>query len=191
MSTAPYLPRVDSLADKVCRYFVRVPDDEMLSREVASKYGTTASNVGHQLAKAVEAGYLLVDGSVYSAGPNLGKFTKALETHEQPRGGVADLPLVPGTPDAQVRRRGPHKPAFHIDVGTITIDQDVPIQQGGGRTGVNWPSLFDRMEVGHSFALPAEGASSVSKAITEYQRATGRELAKRKTDQGFRVWRTK
>lgn len=106
MSTTPYIPRLDSVPDKVCRYFIRLPDEELLTREVASKFGITVSNVSLQLAKAVAAGYLQVDGSVYSAGANLALFKQALESHQQPTGDE--------TPDDQSSQETPRaSTGFH------------------------------------------------------------------------------
>lgn len=189
MSTAPYIPRTDSLADKVCRYFMRLPAEELLSREIAANYGTTASNVGHQLTSAVEAGYLQVDGSVYCAGKKLHMLAKA---HEQLReADVVDLSKASGgaaTPPVR-KPRTVNRP-FKFDLSTVKVEAGVHMPPNH-RTGMDWTSLLNRLVVGDSFGLPADGRASVSKAITLYKRSTGKEMSVRKVENGLRVWRTK
>ena len=77
--SAPYIPRTGTLPDKVCSYFMRLPDEELLTREIAANYGALPGNVALQLKLAVEAGYLALDGSVYSAGPKLDELVSHLK----------------------------------------------------------------------------------------------------------------
>lgn len=193
MSTAPYIPRTDSLADKVCRYFMRLPAEELLSREIAANYGTTPSNVGHQLTSAVEAGYLQVDGSVYCAGKKLHLLAKA---HEQLRESGAVVTgdaakTVHGVAQPPLRKpRTVNKP-FKFDLSSVKVEPGVPMPPNH-RTGLDWTALLNRLAVGDSFALPADGRASVSKAITTYKRLMpGKEMSVRKVEDGLRVWRVK
>lgn len=189
MSTSPYIPRTDSLADKVCRYFMRLPAEELLSREIAANYGTTASNVGHQLASAVEAEYLQVDGSVYCAGKKLHLLAKA---HEQLReADTVDLPkTTQAAAQAAVRKPRTVGKRFNFDLSTVKVEPGVPMPPNH-RTGMDWSALLNRLAVGDSFALPADARSSVSKAITLYKASTGKDMSLRKVEDGLRVWRVK
>ena len=179
MTVTTYMPRADSLADKVCQFFMRLPDEELLTREVAEKWGLETKNVGNNLARAVEAEYLALDGTVYSAGPGIALFKAAL-AHQQPAGEAA-----PGeaSPPPTKKRNGP----FWIDPKTVQIDKGVPM--AGRSAAMDWTPLLDALEVGDSFLLPPAAKSAISAAMKAYKDATGKTLAKRTVDGGVRVWR--
>lgn len=73
MTEEPYIPRPDSLAGRVVVYFARLPDEELSHTDIALKWHADAKNVPVQLKLAVDAGLLARDGSVYSAGPEIGR----------------------------------------------------------------------------------------------------------------------
>lgn len=101
--SAPYIPRTGTLPEKVCSYFMRLPEEELLTREIAANYGALPGNVALQLKLAVEAGYLTLDGSVYSAGPKLGELVQHIKAlgDSRPVDGDAPLDLAgQGTPRA-------------------------------------------------------------------------------------------
>lgn len=180
-----YIPRADSLADKVCRFLLRLPDEELLTREISAKFGAESKNVGNNLVRAVEAGYLTQDGSVYSAGPRISKFAAALSSQPQPEG--EDSPVAasatPTAPPPAKKRNGP----FWIDPKTVQIDKGVPM--GGRSTAIDWSPLLDALQVGDSFLLPAAAKSAISTAMKAYKDATKKVLASRKVEDGIRVWR--
>jgi len=131
MTVTTYMPRADSLADKVCQFFMRLPDEELLTREVAEKWGLETKNVGNNLARAVEAEYLALDGTVYSAGPCIALFKAALA--HQPKSAGGDLEEAPeprrhATTPRVDKRNGP----FWVDIKTVPIDTDVPMPARGG-----------------------------------------------------------
>ncbi|UCU92663.1 hypothetical protein [Hydrogenophaga taeniospiralis] len=205
-----YIPRADSLPDKVCRYFVRLPNEELLSRQVAANYDVSVSNVGVNLKLAVEAGYLTVDGSVYSAGPNLNKFEAAIQSgakaatssgfhrwlerngessaegRAQRRGNSDAGTPPPAQGDATPRRLSK---AFRLDLSSIAIEKDVPLP-AGKVPAMDWPALLGRLEVGDSFLLPSEARSAIGSAATKFKKATSRVLSIRVVPEGVRVWRT-
>jgi len=187
MTVTTYMPRADSLADKVCQFFMRLPDEELLTREVAEKWGLETKNVGNNLARAVEAEYLALDGTVYSAGPCIALFKAALA--HQPKSAGGDLEEAPeprrhATTPRVDKRNGP----FWVDIKTVPIARMCPCPRGGGRA-LDWTPLFDGLQVGYSFALPAAAKSAIGTAIKAYKDATGKVLACRKVNGGIRVWR--
>lgn len=217
MSTTTYMPRADSLADKVCRFFMRLPDEELMSREIAEKWGLETKNVGNHLARAVEAEYLAMDGTIYSAGPGIALFKAALAHQLPPAEGAPIEEVGDGEPrptgfHGWLERRGepsaegrparrataPAAPAtppptkkrngpFWIDPKTVQIDKGVPM--AGRSAAMDWTPLLDAMEVGDSFLLPPAAKSAISAAMKAYKDTTGKALAKRTVDGGVRVWR--
>lgn len=205
-----YIPRADSLAHKVCAYFTRLPDEELLSREIAANFQVPPENIAAQLGNAVDAGYLTRDGSVYSAGPNIKGFEAALLAGERPaasggfhrwlerkgeKSAEGRAPKAPrkdtGTPPpapGEMPRRRPSA-AFRMDLSTVSIDKGIPIPAGKTAT-VDWPGLLSRMDVGDSILLPPEARSAIGSAATKFKRSTGRVLSIRTVADGVRVWRT-
>lgn len=72
-----YLPRADSLPHRVCSYFARLPDEELSNKDIALKWQCDPKNILMQLKQAVDAGLLVRDGMVYSAGPHIGRMSDA------------------------------------------------------------------------------------------------------------------
>jgi hypothetical protein len=189
---APYIPRTDSLPDQVCRYFVRLPDEEMLSREISANHNVAVSNVGSNLKLAVEAGYLTLDGSVYSAGPNLRQFAAQLEQGNGVAESRAPWPAKggAGTPPPAKDGSSPRRAskAFTFDLSTIEIQKGVPLP-AGRQPALDWPLFLGKLEVGDSYMLPAEARSALGSAVTKFKKATGRVLSVRVMADGCGVWR--
>lgn len=205
-----YVPKPESLAHKVCSYFVRLPDEELLSREIAANFNVSPDNIAAQLSLAVEAAYLTRDGSVYSAGSDLKTFEAALLSGDKPaassgfhrwlerkgetsaegrpsRAPKADAGTPPPAP-RETPRKSPGA-AFRMDLSAITIDKGIPMP--AGKTAVvDWPALLNRMDVGDSILLPAEARSAIGSAATKFKKSTGRVLSIRTVADGVRVWRT-
>lgn len=184
--SATYIPRADSLADKVCRYFMRLPDEELLTREIAANFDVEVKNVANNLRLAVEASYLTVDGTVYSAGKNIAGFIQALSNGVQQAGdSVAGTP--PPAPSERPRK-SPSK-AFRMDISVVAIDKGIPMP-AGKTPSMDWTPLLDKLGVGDSFLLPLEARSAIGSAATKFKQSTGRVLSIRSVPDGVRVWRT-
>lgn len=167
MNAATYAPQEDTLAHRVCAYFKRLPDEELSVSDISTKWSTDSKNVGVKLERCVEAGLLAKDGRVYSAGPDIGSF---------------DISVRPAFPASDRSR----KPAarFSIDLNKVKIIKDVPMAEVVKPKNIDWPAKFDELEVGHWFALPAEGRSSVSKAAQLYKSSTGKAISIRAMEDG-------
>ena len=87
-------------------------------------------------------------------------------------------------PPASKARSAP----FWVDVSTVKIDKGVPLV-GARRATIDWPLLFDKLEIGDSFLLPEAARSAIGTAMKRYKDSTGKALAARKVDGGIRVWR--
>ena len=186
MTTTNYMPRAESLADKVCRFFMRLPDEELMSREIAEKWGIETKNVGSNLMCAVAAEYLAVDGTIYSAGSCIALFKAGLAHQPAAAGGETVAELLPGDSAAarpMKKRNGP----FWIDPKTVLIEPNVPMP--GRRTAIDWSPLLDVLTVGDSFLLPPAAKSAINAAMKAYKDATGKVLASRRVQDGIRVWR--
>jgi hypothetical protein len=72
MSTT-YTPREETLPARVVAYFRRLPDEELSALDIAIKWQADPKNVSTQLAMAVAADLLRKSGTVYSAGPAIGR----------------------------------------------------------------------------------------------------------------------
>lgn len=153
MSTA-YIPRADSLADKVCRYFMRLPDEELLTREIAANFEAEVKNVGNNLRLAVEAGYLTVDGTVYSAGRDIGRFIQAINKGEQQAADGAA-----GTPPPGARRTVPQEPVQGLPDGPFCCRHRQGDSDADGQGAIHGLDAAVR-QAGRGRFLPATGRSA-------------------------------
>ena len=68
---AHYAPQTNSLPDRVCQYFKRMPDEELLTRDIAAKFNANYPSIQTNLKNAVQSGLLEKDGPIYRAGANI------------------------------------------------------------------------------------------------------------------------
>lgn len=154
MSTL-YTPHIDSLAGRVVAYFRRLPDEELSTADIALKWNPDQKNVPVQLAKAVEAGLLVRDGLVFSAGPNIGRIelTPAVLSS-------ANLPSM-------------KKPrvAPPLDIEAIEFE-DTPEMAKAAVVRVHdrWVAKLKAMPAGKSFAVDSVHGAALRTAVTDLRK---------------------
>lgn len=170
---ASYQPHQNSLSARVINYFRRLTDEELSSRDIAQKYDVDAAGVPSALKAAVAADILKRDGSIYSAGPNIGSLTTDSCT-------------------AQVNYARPAQTSrIAFDAATVVIEENVPfvLAARGGRD--KWGPLLDRLTcVGQSFCLPIDLRGAIGAAVAKKHKkgATRFKRATISTTE-IRVWR--
>lgn len=172
-----YTPRADSLAERVCNYFSRLPDEELSTSDIAIKFDAQRHSVAAQLETAVTHGYLIREGMAFRAGPKL-----------PPPGTPAAVggSIFPATRNGH---GGPRTP-FECDWASIKVEKDVPLQPRGERHQKVF-ELFDKLEVNDSFVVPIAGKHTIASAMTAYRKKTNKTLKRRVIDgDQVRVWRT-
>lgn len=183
MSSETYTPRQGSVVSKVIEFLTANPDEQLDADLISAKCDCDRRNVHTLLGPAVQAGLLHRAEDIPSA-----ELVYTLGAGTQAKRKPSGQPMqVSAPPPARSKK---HVAAFRIDVGNVQIDKDVPLPSRSG-VAIDWASLFDRLEVGHSFPLPIEGRSAVTTAMKAYKDATGKTMACRTVDGGIRVWRTK
>lgn len=205
MSADTYIPRDGSVAMKVIAFLAGAPDEQLDADLISAKYDCGRNSVRTLLGPSVQAGYLdrtedLSSGElVYSLGKvalptsAAGGFKGWLERKGQQsaEGRPARAPKPDaGTPPPAPAGKPARAPAapFSVDLSTVAIESGIPLPAGKAPT-IDWPSLFDRLQLGDSFQLPAEARSAVGSAATKYRKATGKALSLRRLASGIRVWR--
>lgn len=198
MSKPAYIPRPGSLPYQVTEFLVRNPDEELTIHDIAAKFGCPHLSVHTKLAQAVERGLLRRAPNsdleqAYTKGPQAAasmlqatpSATRPAAQHTEDAAALAVSPFATVGSQRQALRR---RKCFVLDVNRIHIEQGVPLP-GRAAAPELWRSVFERMQPGDSFALPALARNAVSRAATAYKRATGVALAIRQTGEGLRVWR--
>jgi hypothetical protein len=178
MSKELYVPRAETLADRVCQYFRRLPDEELSVKDIAVKWQADPKNVSNQLILAVAAELLKVDGSVYSAGPEIGRLASAPSTNN---------PF--GAPGRASPKRAPV-----IDIEAIEFEDDVPLtvgKNGGEKVKDVWARKLLTMKPGQSFRISKEHRHSLQSAITALRKSGHTHFATRTVNaELMRVWCT-
>ncbi len=152
--TTPYTPQAGSLADRVCTWFRLNREEELRTGDLARKFDVPSCSVSACLESPRTAGMLALrkddDGfRVWAAGPNLDAVAAPA---------VAQAPQ----PARKSRRVAPPRPAAMPEPDAVTIDTAVPMPPAPGNLGARWGTLFARMDVGHSFVVPAGRSRTVS-----------------------------
>ena len=68
---SPYAPQENSLPDRVCQFFKRVPDEELSTCDIAAKFNARYQSIQTKLLRAVQSGLLKKEGPIYRAGENI------------------------------------------------------------------------------------------------------------------------
>lgn len=181
-ASVDYAPREGSVAWRVIEFLTTNPDESLSAEEVSIKFGCGRTSVHSSLGPAAATGALKRAKDL--------KGGKLVYTLGNGVPGIAAVPArhpVAGAAAIDHALAGKKKPRrFWCDVSSIVIDKDVPMPSS---YGMDWFSVFDRMQPGDSFALPMQAKASVSNASTSYKKAKGIRLVIRKADGGLRVWR--
>jgi hypothetical protein len=174
-----YRPESGSLADRVCCFFIKHPEEELSSNDIARKFDVPAKNVTASLTACVTHELLQrakdASGiSVWVAGPNLAKTTPApvFPYIAKTRSSVAGLPK--------------------LDVKKLQVRFDVPVPEKRQKGRTRYDELFDLLDKpGTSVLLERSYAASVLKAAQQYSKRTNRDFKVRVVnDEQCGVWRT-
>lgn len=180
-----YEPREDTLPYRVLQYFRRLPDEELSARDIGLKFNTEPGNVHIQLKTAVDHDMLARDGSIYKAGPSIGKLLTP--TMLSP---TANAPS-PARPK-RASYTTPISAADLPDLATIPLEESVPLTGGGpGRNKVDWEQLLARMKPGQSCVLPSKALYTLRSSITARHKAgQGKFTLRNLPNDELRLWRT-
>lgn len=148
-----YLPRADSLPHRVCSYFARLPDEELSNKDIALKWQCDPKNILVQLKQAVDAGLLVRDGMVYSAGPHIGRMNDAP---------VISTPFVGLKPAGQRRAVPPP-----IDIESIEFQTGLPTVISAHE---RWVAKLQTMQTDQWFEVPMAHANTLRAAATVLRR---------------------
>lgn len=185
-----YTPREGSVPWKVIEFLTTHPDERLSADDVSCKFDVPRGYVHSLLGRAVATGALartedLADGELlYRLGSG----------HPQvaPKPGRHPTLTIGASADSAADAAPAPRKSFWVDVATVEIRSDVPVpEKTTARRQVDWPALLGRMAVGDSFALPAAGAASLRKAMTDAHKTTeGVKFMARLIDaDSVRCWR--
>lgn len=176
-------PQPGSLVFKVIQFLTTNPDEVLDAEAISAKFDSPMAHVHTMLGPAVKAGVLVRKENLESGELEylLGKPTADVEAapgrHPVIRHGKASA--LPTTPRA--------KP---LDLGAIVFQSDVPAPTSNNSAARQWPSVFERMSSGDSFAVPVAYRAGLAKAMTDFHKAKKGQLTMRKTGEAeVRVWR--
>lgn len=158
VSTDQYLPRVDSLPHRVCSYFARLTDEELSHQDIALKWQCDQKNIPVQLKQAVDAGLLKRDGTVYSAGPNIGRMGESAPM---------STPFVGLKPPG--KRRAVPPP---IDIESIEFQTGLPTVLSAHE---RWVTKLQTMKADQWFDVPMEHANAL-RAAAKTVRKSGKRV---------------
>lgn len=160
MAEKPYMPHADTLAYRVCVFFRRFDDEELTAADIAQKWGSEKGYVWNKLAMSVNAGLLSRDGSVYKAGPNIGRI---------------DLtPQAVQTMDKPAPRLAPSAPSVNVDA--VSFEEGVTLPTQRPTAVVQWAEKMRQMKIGQSFKQPVEQAYCLRTAATILNKEGGRRM---------------
>jgi hypothetical protein len=173
--STPYKPLPGTLAERVCQFFLRHPEEELSTRDIAQKFDVPVGSVRNGLEACLTHKLLKFSGSNFLSGEA--------------------LRAPPPTAAAAPPRRAPRQRLPHLDPASITVRDDVPVPvatRGPGGETKYGPSLDRLVKVGQSFLLPIEYRPAIAKAIKDHGKRTGRTFSIRTVDpQHVGVWRVK
>ena len=195
-----YTPQIDSIPYKVITYFKRFPDEELSSRDIGLKYSCDVKNVLNILKAATDTGFLKRDGSVYSAGPNIGDLTINLKPSQpgqaQQTAAASKQPNDPISVSpwgASASQSSARKSYVNINFDALQVENDIPVSLVSGKSARNkWQPLFDKLTAaGQSVALPIEVRGAVNSEISKRNKAGPNKYVKAMiSPTQFRIWRT-
>ena len=211
-TSKPVTLKFDSLAFKLCRYFLENPDEQLTRSDIAHKFSVPASSVDACTFSARQSDLLAVTvsddlGKAWGAGPNLkhcvvdgaqqvmtlahgGKHASKAKPAPQPTVPAqgAHAPFGAVTSPAQAKK--PARPSLP-DPSTLKVEQGIPIPPVHANRSSQYHEVFHSMVVGDSTAVPR----SVSKRLFDIASKWGKphrcKFALRHLDESTsRIWRT-
>jgi hypothetical protein len=180
-----YLPKPDSIAARVCAFFVNHRDEELEERDVADKYGCGRASVYTLLQQSVAAGLLLrtkdeEQTTVYKAGPDLARVEVAR----------VEVALAAPAASAAPKKASGRKPL--PPPSEIVIESGIELPPAAPRAQDQYRELFERMQPGDSFGCKAEVARSLLRSAQIYGKPLDKSFTARAVDaSSSRIWRTK
>jgi hypothetical protein len=186
-NTLIYVPMRNSLAGRVCAYFMRDPDEELSSVDIALKFDVSQNSVASSLEQCVRAGLLVCrkgQANVYGAGPRLA--------------GDSGLASSPAWLQPQANQPAPASRLANRSAG-LPAPEALQVESGvampparAGLSGRRFDVVFAAMAVGDSFACSLDATKRLCQAAHAYGKPLGRTFASRVVDEKTaRIWRTK
>lgn len=211
-TSKPVTLKFDSLAFKLCRYFLDNPDEQLTRSDIAHKFSVPASSVDACTFSARQSGLLTAHanadlGKVWAAGPNLkhcvvdGAQQVLTLSHEATTAILEEQ--APKT--AAVQARGAHAPFGPVarhpkaqrsrlplpDPATLKVEHGIPIPPVHANRSSQYHEVFERMVVGDSTAVPRLFSKRLFDIASKHGKPSGRKFALRHLDESTsRIWRT-
>lgn len=184
MSAAEFQPLQGSVAFKVIEYLTDNAGSRLNQSTISEKFEVQYNMVHTLLGPAVKAGVL-----TRGEDPDSTELAYMLAKR---KGGAKVVLLDEASATATIARpKASALPSARLpalNLNAIQINSGVPLP--GARQRREWEPLFDRMEVGDSFAVALVYRTSVSKAATHFRKAEkGRLTVRQISDSEVRVWR--
>lgn len=179
--SSPYVPLEGTLAARVCAFFLRHPDEELSTKDIAQKFDVPVGSVRNSLQACLTHKLLKLATASWLAGENLRQAAPAPQ---------------PAPPMLGAKARRPVARLPSLDLGKLEVRRGVPIpaiSYGRAEKGkTKYDAALDKLvEAGASFELPLEYRAAVTKALQTYSQRTGRKFQiRRVSDTHCGVWRT-
>lgn len=193
---AAYEPEPGSVPARVLDLFVRNPEEEFTSGDLALKYQIRAEKFTALLASAISCGLLLHERTslsettrVWRAGPRLKAWAAAhgaaeVDTALRSRGLSGTATPAPARQRRMLKPAGPS-----IDLAAVPVLKGLPIPEAvrGGVNASRYAAMWDRLGVGDAFELPDRQAAGLAAFCKKNRRA----YTLRTTGPGVKtLWRT-
>ena len=184
-----YNPAPQSVAWRVCNYFVQHPEEELSSADIALKFDCSKDSVTMLLRPAFEAGLLTRQGGIYGRGEQLAEWQqRMLERAKAAQAQAEKAAASRGTKSAP-----PHLPDLDIDT-LPPVERGVPLpdnNQSMRRGRTKYDALFASLaEIGSSRLIPAHYTDAIKKAAAIRKKYHGEAYVLMRVDpQMARIWR--
>jgi hypothetical protein len=180
-----YTPRPGSLPARIIEFFQENPEEELSRADIAAKFVVASSTIDACLAAAIDFGGIATRTNddlqrVWVAGPNI----------RDCRTGV--LGKAAGGGGKRPSRQPTAPPANMPKPGELVIEKGIPVPEVV-RAGSTYIAVFESMEPGDSFLVPADCAKRVMDYACKWARRTGgRKFTQRRLAEGsnVRIWRS-
>lgn len=185
MTDGPYIPRPDSLAQRVVAHLQLHPEvDGLTLSDMTDLFDVTRGNIHTQLSLCIQNDLLKREQNddseyVYSRG----KAFTGIKASGQPAPAAATKTAP--APKALRALAGP------LDLATLPIDDNIPVPTGQPGKKTDYGVLLKRLAPGQSAALPRRNLPGLRKEITEWHKAQrGTFVTRTLSTVEIRVWRT-